>query len=267
MPNDTPPNPEAIAEATNFLREVLQRIDRTEGNQQKLFEFFKANLERLDDEALLSAIPFIFAELTAKESTQRAAGFLILLNLFRRMFKKSRQDIAADFNSLGIYFNEFPLGNRALNQELSIAAYQAALQVRTREAFPQNWAMTQNNLGNAYKNRIRGERADNLERAIDAYQAALQVRTREAFPQDWAMTQNNLGNAYGNRIRGERADNLERAIDAYQSALQVYTREAFPQQWAMTQNNLGTAYKNRIRGERADNLERAIDAYQSALQV
>ncbi|MEO1211846.1 MAG: tetratricopeptide repeat protein, partial [Cyanobacteria bacterium J06638_20] len=144
---------------------------------------------------------------------------------------------------------------------------QSALQVYTREAFPQQWAMTQNNLGTAYKNRIRGERADNLERAIDAFQAALQVYTREAFPQQWAMTQNNLGIAYSDRIRGERADNLERAIDAYQSALQVRTREVFPQDWAMTQNNLGIAYKNRIRGERGENLEQAIDAYQSALQV
>nr|WP_232731833.1 hypothetical protein [Oscillatoria sp. PCC 10802] len=38
-------------------------------------------------------------------------------------------------------------GDRAENLERAIAAYQAALQVRTREAFPQNWAMTQNNLG------------------------------------------------------------------------------------------------------------------------
>jgi hypothetical protein len=57
---------------------------------------------------------------------------------------------------------EFPLGNRALNLELAIAAYEAALAVYTREAFPEKWAMTQNNLGNAYQNRIRGgERADN----------------------------------------------------------------------------------------------------------
>ena len=68
--------------------------------------------------------------------------------------------------------------------------------VRTREAFPQDWAMTQNNLGTAYRDRIQGSRAENLEAAIKAFEAALTVRTREAFPQDWARTQNNLGIAY-----------------------------------------------------------------------
>jgi hypothetical protein len=72
----------------------------------------------------------------------------------------------------------------------------AALTVRTCEAFPTDWASTQNNLANAYTDRIRGERADNLERAIALYEAALTVRTREAFPTDWATTEYNLALAY-----------------------------------------------------------------------
>ncbi|KOP26269.1 hypothetical protein AMR41_11255, partial [Hapalosiphon sp. MRB220] len=151
--------------------------------------------------------------------------------------------------------------------ESAIAAYESALEVYTREAFPQDWATTQNNLGIAYGDRILGERANNLESAIAAYESALEVRTREAFPQQWATTQNNLGNAYLYRILGERANNLESAIAAYESALEVRTREAFPQQWATTQNNLGNAYLYRILGERANNLESAIAAYQSALEV
>jgi formylglycine-generating enzyme required for sulfatase activity/tetratricopeptide (TPR) repeat protein len=124
--------------------------------------------------------------------------------------------------------------------EQAIAIHQQALQIYTREAFPQEWAMMQNRLATAYCNRIRGERADNLEQAIAAYQLALQVYTREAFPQDWATIQNNLATVYSDRIRGERADNLEQAIAAYQLALQVYTREAFPQDWATIQNNLSS---------------------------
>ncbi|WAN70220.1 tetratricopeptide repeat protein [Moorena producens JHB] len=41
-----------------------------------------------------------------------------------------------------------------------------ALEVRTREAFPIDWAMTQNNLGNAYSERITGDKAQNLEEAF-----------------------------------------------------------------------------------------------------
>ena len=94
--------------------------------------------------------------------------------------------------------------------EAAIKAYEAALTVLTREAFPQDWAQTQNNLGDAYRDRIQGSRADNVEAAIKAYEAALTVFTREAFPQDWAQTQNNLGNAYSDRIQGTRADNWRR---------------------------------------------------------
>jgi len=85
---------------------------------------------------------------------------------------------------------------RAENLEQAVETYQLALQVYTREAFPEDWAMTQNNLANAYKNRIRGGRAENLEQAISAYQLALQVRTRDAFPKECRQTARNLGNLY-----------------------------------------------------------------------
>ncbi len=175
--------------------------------------------------------------------------------------------IAAVFVEFGDLIQQFPLGSRMLNLEMGIAAYEQVLQVYTRDAFSEDWAMTQNNLAIAFRNRIRGERSENLERAITAYEQSIQIYTCAAFPENWAATQNNLASAYLYRIRGERADNLERAIAAYEQALQVYTRAAFPENWAMTQNNLANAYSDRIRGERADNLELAIAAYKQALQV
>ncbi|MEG4986778.1 tetratricopeptide repeat protein, partial [Microcoleus sp. BR0-C5] len=153
------------------------------------------------------------------------------------------------------------------NIERAIAFYEAALQVRTRAAFPEYWATTQNNLAIAYKDRIKGDRGENIERAIAFYEAALQVRTRAAFPEDWAATQHNLGLAYNDRIKGDRGENIERAIAFYEVALQVRTRADFPQDWAMTQNNLGEAYRNRIKGERGENIERAIAFSEAALQV
>ncbi|WP_139295231.1 tetratricopeptide repeat protein, partial [Planktothrix tepida] len=68
-------------------------------------------------------------------------------------------------------------GEKAQNIEQAIAAYQSALEIRTREAFPEDWAMIQNNLANAYSNRIKGEKAQNIEQAIAAYQSALEIRT------------------------------------------------------------------------------------------
>ncbi|MEG4094160.1 CHAT domain-containing protein, partial [Microcoleus sp. Pol8_D1] len=145
--------------------------------------------------------------------------------------------------------------------------FEAALQVRTRDAFPQDWAGTQNNLALAYSDRIKGDRGENIERAIAFYEAALEVYTREAFPQDWALTQNNLATAYYSRIQGDRGENIERAIAFSEAALQVRTREAFLQYWAQTQNNLANAYYSRIQGDRGENIEKAIVFYKAALQV
>ena len=77
--------------------------------------------------------------------------------------------------------------------EEAVAAYRAALQERTRERVPLDWAATQNNLGNALS--TLGERQSStarLEEAVAAYRAALQERTRERVPLDWAAIQNNL---------------------------------------------------------------------------
>ncbi|MCT7973417.1 CHAT domain-containing protein [Laspinema olomoucense] len=180
---------------------------------------------------------------------------------------EKNKDLANNLHDFGKDMWEFPLGSRANNLEIAIAVYRAALEVRTRDAFPEDWADTQNNLGLAYGERIKGERSQNLEDAISAYREALEVRTRDTFPQSWAKIQNNLGNAYCNRIKGERSQNLEDAITCYQFTLSVYTRDAFPEKWAMAQNNLGNAYWDHILGERAQNLEDAIACYKSALEV
>ena len=85
----------------------------------------------------------------------------------------------------------------------AVAAYRDALQERTREKVPLQWAMTQNNLGNAL-HRL-GERESGtgrLEEAIAAYREALQERTRERVPLEWAMTQNNLGSALSELASG-----------------------------------------------------------------
>jgi CHAT domain-containing protein len=168
---------------------------------------------------------------------------------------------------MGISLEQNPQANRAENLEQAIYCYQQALEVFTRVAFPEQWAMIQNNLANAYSDRIRGERAENLEQAIHHFQQALEFFTRTAFPKQRAGTQNNLAITYSDRIRGERAENLEMAIHYYRQALEVRTRAAFPEQWATTQNNLALAYRDRIRGEHAENLEQAIHHYQQALEV
>ncbi|WP_327650869.1 tetratricopeptide repeat protein [Aurantimonas sp. C2-3-R2] len=157
--------------------------------------------------------------------------------------------------------------NQSLRRAVTI--YRGALQERTRDRVPLNWAMTQNNLGNALQ--TLGERetgTERLEQAVDAYNAALEEYSRNRVPLNWAMTQNNLGNAL--QTLGEReagTERLEQAVDAYNAALEEYSRNRVPLDWAAAQNNLGNALQT--LGERetgTERLEQAVDAYNAALE-
>ena len=116
--------------------------------------------------------------------------------------------------------------------EKAIVAYNNTLQVFTREAFPQEWAVLQNDLGGVYLKRIQGDQQENLEKAMQCYKESLEVFDRATYPEDWAGTQNNLGNYYLGRLRGDRATNIETAIGCYTNALEVLTRETHPVGWA-----------------------------------
>jgi tetratricopeptide (TPR) repeat protein len=191
----------------------------------------------------------------------------LLAFTLRDLLPSAPQSIAPELNNFGNFLGEFPLGDMAQNLEEAIACFRRALEVYTKEAFPEKWAMTQNNLGTTYSDRISGDRAQNLEEAIACCNRALKVYTKEGFPEKWAGIQNNLGTTYSDRISGDRAQNLEEAIACYKHALEVLTREASPEKWAGIQNNLGIAYGERISGDRAQNLEEAIACVKRALEV
>ncbi|WP_026794942.1 CHAT domain-containing protein [Planktothrix mougeotii] len=231
-----------------FLMEVLQAVSDSDGNRQIVYPLFQQNLDKLDENLAQTLTTWATAQ-------------------FKEVSLETAYNIAADIVNFANLIQQFSLGSRKNNLEISIAAYEAALEIRTHAAFPEDWAGTQNNLAIAYSYRIKGEKADNIERAIAACKSALEIYTRAAFPEQWAGTQNNLAIAYSYRIKGEKADNVERAIAAYQAALEIRTRAAFPEQWAETQNNLANAYNNRIKGEKAENIEVAIAAYKAALEI
>jgi tetratricopeptide (TPR) repeat protein len=98
-------------------------------------------------------------------------------------------------NNLGIALQT--LGEResgTARLEQAVAAYRAALEERTRDLVPLDWAATQHNLGNALWR--LGERESGtvrLEEAVAAYRTALEERTRERVPLDWATSFGNLG--------------------------------------------------------------------------
>ncbi|MGH2485220.1 MAG: hypothetical protein ACRDHE_04310, partial [Ktedonobacterales bacterium] len=135
---------------------------------------------------------------------------------------------------------EDPLGNKAAQGELAIAAVQAGLAALDKAGSPTDWARGQVTLGNAYADRIRGERADNLERALAAYQQALTVYTPSAFPVQWATTTYNISLLHATlsdeaRQRGDAVQcRVQRAtaLAAMRATLDVYTADGFPEDHA-----------------------------------
>lgn len=75
----------------------------------------------------------------------------------------------------------------------AVAAHQAALEERTRERVPLDWAATENDLGAAIE--ALGDREGGtarLEEAVAVYRAALEVSTPDAAPYLHDLAQSNL---------------------------------------------------------------------------
>ena len=105
-----------------------------------------------------------------------------------------------------------------------MAAYRAALEERTRERVPLDWAGTQMNLGNALAR--LGERESGtatLREAVSAYGAALQEYTRERVPLQWASSLGNQGVAMS--LLADRtmdASKAETAVRQIEAALETF---------------------------------------------
>jgi tetratricopeptide (TPR) repeat protein len=231
-----------------FLMQVLQSIEDSKGNPAVVYPLWQQNLALLDDSMIVVLKAWVHST-------------------FGEVEPALQKSIAMTIHNLGDLIQQFSLGNKAVNMELSIACYAIALDIFTVKENAYIWGVIQNSLGIAYRNRIRGDNAQNLEKAIASYASALEIRTRQNLPIQWAATQNNLANAYLKRVMGDRSQNLEQAIASYTSALEIRTRQNLPIQWAATQNNLANAYLNRVMGDQAQNLEKAIASYVSALEI
>ena len=233
--------------SSKFFSETLQLIASHRGNPQEIYPIWAQQQAFLNPE-LLREMPNITMHLLEINSEQLAF-------------------IASLIGAFGDLIQKFPLGLNWLNLELSIAAYKQAINIRSKNKMPVEWAETMNNLAMAYRDRILGNRSENLEQAITACHQVLTIRTESDMPIEWAQTTSNLASIYLFRVQGNREENLERCIVAYQKSLTIITPNAMLTGWAQIMSDLGNAYFSRIRGDRATNLEKAIDNYQQALTV
>lgn len=206
----------------------------------------------------------------SNDATSRADLYSDLVLAVKRTTQLCASGNAAAFESCvdaAVELSRFPQSNRAQNLTWAIDAFRAALKVRTREEFPESWALAQSNLGSALTQTPLGNRTENLRQAIDAFRAVLLVYTIEDFPTRWAHTQYSLGTALMELPIGDRADNLRQAVDAFRLSLSVYSYEEFPENWAMVQSSLGSALTQLPYGDRTDNLRQAIECFRGALAL
>ena len=236
-----------IKKRIEFLSDAIEIVEESNADSVIIHPFLKQNIHLIDEN-----LPMIF-EAWGKE-------------VFSLVEPELKRSIALTTVNFGVNMWEFPLGNRSMNIEVSIVAYELSLEILQYDLFPRDWAMVQYNLSAAFLERIEGERSENIEYAIHFLNHALKVYTLEELPEDWAMAQSTLGNLYSYRVLGSRLDSIESAIECYKKALRVYTHK-YPKEFSATNNNMGAAYRNRIAGEKAENIEKAIEIYKKTLEI
>jgi tetratricopeptide (TPR) repeat protein len=202
------------------------------------------------------------------KSLQEAVTIILMLAWSLSEANKQGADLAAQMMVfIGNAYRVLPGGDGQRNLESAIKHYEAALEVFTREVYPEEWANAQNNLGVAYRHLLDGEKQKNLERAIKCFEAALEVFTSEEFPEDWAGAQLNLGTAYWDLSSGNRQQNVEQAIKCFEAALEVSKKGDLLVLRARIQTNLGAIYSMLPEGDMPTNLEQSIKYYKAALEV
>ncbi|MBO1346746.1 MAG: tetratricopeptide repeat protein [Hormoscilla sp. GUM202] len=238
--NLTENNLDCNREAFDFLMQVMHKVSETGGDLQSLSLFLEANLDQLDEQ-LLQVLRrlrvFIQSEVNPEEFYQLISG--------ERSEKISANPAIMLVMALSIFADavgQLLKGNRAINIEIAIAAYELVYPVYDPQVCSKYWGRIQRNLGVFYRIRIRGDRAANQEKAIACHKNTLQIFTPESDPQEWGYTQNNLATVYYQRIKGDRAENMEQAIACCEEVLSVCTRDRFPAQWAYAKQNLGNFY-------------------------
>ncbi len=158
----------------------------------------------------------------------------------------------------------------------SIACYDAALTVYTRDSSPTDWAATLSYRGNALldlSELAQPPQEESLNEAITCYDAALTVYALESAPTDWAAIKGSKGNVLkllGEiKVGEERTEKLQAALTCYNDALEGYTRVKKPVDWALLQSSKGAIFR-RLAGEagsllKGEMLRSAAECYDHAL--
>ncbi|MBY0362107.1 MAG: hypothetical protein K2X45_09390 [Phreatobacter sp.] len=137
-------------------------------------------------------------------------------------------------------------GMRIMPIQPAISAYQRALRVFDKKAYPKEFAILQNNLATAFLSMPFTDEASKMREAlaVAAFEEGLSVVTLIDQPVEYAMLHNNLGNALQYVSSSHRVENGYRALDAYDEALKVRTARDMPEEYANTIANKANCLSN-----------------------
>ncbi len=116
----------------DFLMQLLGTIHDSNGNLQKVDSLLRSNLNLLDQNLASQLASF------AKENLPEFEPELA-------------QHMALDIFNLSQLLVDFPMGNREHNLKIAITGYEIFTSVFTQQNFPEIWAEIQNSLGNTIK--------------------------------------------------------------------------------------------------------------------
>jgi len=152
--------------------------------------------------------------------------------------------------------------------EQATLSYEQALEIRTEDAMPREWAYTTYNLGVVMQS--LGHLEDDaglLKQGLGMFKQAINLIPREEVPEDWASAMCGIGTLLyllGTHRRGART--LEQALVAYRNVLSQRTIDN-QKAWVITQNNVAAVLQ--ALGEHEEDigsLEASIPIYDSVLK-
>ena len=156
---------------------------------------------------------------------------------------------------------------RDKNPEESVRCLEVALEIFTRDFYPDDWSLTNRILGTSYfRFSQKGGGTKYLDLSIEALKKALEIYPYERSPNNWARIHKHLANTYNHHPHNRR-EKLRLAEAHCKKALKVLTGEDYQYEWATLQNYLGNIYRMRMRENERKNQKLALKSYLKALKV
>lgn len=161
----------------------------------------------------------------------------------------------------------------------ALQVFGAALEITSRDSYPEEWAAIQFEIGNAASRLARRSEGNLIKdyrtKGIEAYSAALQVYTKQAFADHWRKININLALVLSDQAMasrsGERAELFQESIRLLRETSELTAREEQPLEWADLRSSLAVLMLNmsnyEAREPAARRLEESAAVSQSALEV